>query len=128
MLPIAPDPMEMAGSWELAWTEIEGYREEAEPGSNMITITTDYEGLYWITCSDYAFPEDGFADKELVIFPDELYYGCGNDQWVAAVNYTGPFGTEYHLTLLYNDTLLLQRYWVADGAPMVSYACYRRAD
>lgn len=126
MLPLAPDPVEMAGSWELAWKEIEGYREEAEPGSNQITITTDYAGLYQITCSDYAFPEDGFADKELVIFPEELYYGCGNDQWVAAVNYTGPFGTEYHLTLLYNDTLLLQRYWVVDGAPMVSYGCYRR--
>lgn len=125
--PIMPDPMEMAGTWELAWTEVEGDRNEAEPETCMIEITTDYEGLFWISYTDNAFPDQNYADKELIIFPGELHYGCGNEEWLATVNYTGKYGTEYNVTLLYNGTLLLQNYWEMDGAPMVSYEWYRRA-
>ncbi len=128
MKPAAPDPMDMTGTWELVWTEIEGYREEAESNTCFLEITTDYEGLYWISYNDYAFPDENYENKELVVFPFEMYYGCGNDQWSATVNHTGKFGTEYSLTLLFNDTLLLQRYWEVDGAPMVSYASYRRVE
>ena len=124
----APEPAEMAGSWELAWTELEGYREEAEAGTAFLEITTDYEGAYWISFTDYAFPEENFEDKELTLVYAELYYGCGNDQWMATVNHTGPFGTEYNLTLLEDGTLLLQRYWEVEGMPMVSYGAYCRAD
>lgn len=124
--PIAPESVEMAGTWELVWTEIEGYQEEAEPGTCFLEITTDYAGLFRISYTDYAFPEENYQNKELIVFPFEMYYGCGNDQWTATVNHTGRFGTEYRITLLYNDTLLLQRYWEVDGAPMVSYGSYRR--
>ena len=64
--------------------------------------------------------------KELVVFPFEMYYGCGNDQWTATVNYTGKYGTEYHITLLPDGTLLLQIAWEVDGAQMVSYGSYSR--
>ena len=126
--PIAPKSIEMIGVWELVWTEIEGYREEAEPGTCFLEITTDDEGLYWISYTDYAFPDENYTDKELVVFPFEMYYGCGNDQWTATVNYTGKYGTEYHITLLHDGTLLLQRYWEVDGTPMVSYGSYRRVE
>ena len=124
--PIAPKSIEMAGTWELVWTDLEGYQEEAEPGTCFIEITTDYEGLFWISFTDYAWPDEYYENKELVVFPFEMYYGCGNDQWTATVNHTGKFGTEYNITLLYNGTLLLQRYWEVDGAPMVGYGSYRR--
>jgi hypothetical protein len=128
MPPVTPEPIEMVGSWELAWTEVEGDRNEATPGTQIIEITLDDSGLYWISFTDNEFPDWSFQDKELVVFPEEIYPGCGNDQWSATVNYTGMGGTEYTLTLLEDGTLLMQNYWEMDGAPWVSYSCYRRAD
>lgn len=122
----APNPLDMAGTWELAWTEFEGYQENAEPGSNIIEIAVDEADSLWISFSDYAHPDEYYADKELVISPYEMYYGCGNDQWTATVNHTGKFDTEYSVTLLYDGMLLLQRYYELDGAPTVSYGWYYR--
>lgn len=124
--PVAPDPVEMVGMWELTWTEIEGDRTEAEPVDQIIEITLDDAGLFWIDYTNNGFPQKSYYGKELVVFPFEIYSGCGNDQWSATVNYTGANGTEYTLTVLEDDTLLLQYYWEVDGAPMVSYGWYRR--
>ena len=124
--PITPDPTDMAGTWELIWTEVEGDRSEAEPGSHTIEITTDYEGLYWISYTDNERSGWSYYNKELVVFPFALYDGCINDQWLGAVNYTGKNGTGYDVTLLNYDTLLLQEEWVVDGAPMVGYGYFRR--
>ena len=122
-----PEPAEMVGTWELAWTELEGEVITAEPGDCFIEITTDYNGLYWFSYMANNFPPyESFYNQELVVFPEALYYGCGNDRWLAAVNYTDRNGTEYAVSLLPDDTLLLQRYWVTDGFQMVSYSCYYR--
>lgn len=126
--PVTPDPIEMAGTWELAWTEVEGDRNVAEPGLQIIEIKTDYDGLYWISYQNNLFPDWSYSDKELVVFPFELYYGCGNDQWSATVNYTGTNDTGYTVTLLDYRTLLVQSSWEMDGAPMVGYEWYRRVD
>ena len=126
MKPYTPDPVSMVGKWELIWTEVESDRNEAAPGIQIIEITTDYEGLYWIGYTNNEFPEWSYYDKELVVFPFELYDGCINDQWLGAVNYTGKNGVGYDLTLLDYETLLLQEEWVVDGAPMVGYGYYRR--
>lgn len=124
--PVTPDPTEMVGTWELAWTEVEGDRNEAEPNEKIIEITMDGDGLYWINYIDNNFPERSFYNKELVVFPDEIYYGCGNDQWSATVNYTGENNTEYALTVLTDGSLMLQQYWEMDGAPWVAYGWYER--
>lgn len=126
--PMVPEPVEMLGQWELVWTEVEGDRNEAAPGSRSLEITSDHEGLYRISCVDNEFADRSFYDKELVVFPFELYPGCGNDQWIAAVNHTGKDGTGYDLTLLPDGTLLMQNCWEMDGAPMVSYSLYRRGN
>lgn len=122
----APDPTEMVGTWEQAWAEVEGYREETESGARMIEITLDDDGLYRISFTDHNFPEKSFKQKELVVFQEEMYMGCGNDQWIAAVNYTGSDGTEYAVTVLNDGTMLMQQYWEMDGAPCVSYGGYQR--
>ena len=124
--PTTPDPTDMAGTWELVWTEVEGDRSEAAPGSQTIEITTDYEGLYWISYTDSERSGWSYYNKELVVFPFALYDGCINDQWLGAVNYTGQYGTGYDVTLLNYDMLLLQEEWVVDGAPMVGYGYFRR--
>ena len=123
--PFTPAPVDMVGTWELIWTEVEGDRNEAEPGSQTIEITTDYEGLYWISYTDNERSGWSYYDEELVVFPFALYDGCINDQWLGAVNYTGKNGTGYDVTLLNYDTLLLREEWTVDGAPMVGYGYFR---
>ncbi len=122
-----PDPIEMVGTWELGWTEVEDDISGAEPGSQIIEITTDYAGLYWISYINNENPSWSYYDKELVVFPFELYNNCGNDQWSATVNHTGFGGTEYSLTLLPEGTLLVRNYWEMEGFRMVAHGWYTRA-
>lgn len=125
---VGPAPVQMEGGWELAWTEVEGYREEVSSGLRSISISADPEGGYRISCENREFPEESFRDKALLVIPGEMYYGCGNNQWLAAVDHVGPYDTEYAVTLLEDGTLLLQQYWLMDGAPMVSYCGFSRSE
>ena len=56
----------------------------------------------------------------------EMYDGCGNGLWVADVLHSAEDGTSYTVTLLSDGLLLLQNYWIMDGAPMVSYEWFER--
>lgn len=123
-----PEPIDMVGTWELTWTEVEGDRNRAEPGQEILEITTDYKGSYRISCTNNEFPEWSYDDKELVVFPFALYSSCENDQWEATVNYQGNGGTGYELTLLPDGTLVLLTSWEMDGAPMISFSWYSRVD
>ena len=120
------DSSELVGTWELAWTEIEGYRNEAEPGRCTIQITPDETGFFRFTFSGRDFPEENIQDRELLVVPGELYPGCGNSQWIGEVIEESGDTVHYALTLLEDGTLLLQTYWEMDGMPMVSYGGYRR--
>lgn len=121
-----PDLLSMVGTWELGWTEVEGDVIGAEPGSQIIEITTDYEGRYWISYTNNERPDWSFYDRELEIFSGELYEGCGNNQWFATVDYIGFGGTEYSLTVLPEGTLLLRNYWELEGFRNVSHGWYTR--
>lgn len=125
--PVAPDPAEMIGIWELAWTEVEGDRCEVDPDQEIIVITGgSSQNSFGITLTNMLFPEESFQSKALTVSEGEMYPGCGNSAWVANVDHTGPYNTTYAVTLLEDDTLMLQNYWLMDGAPMVSYKWYRR--
>ena len=122
------DSAELIGTWELAWTEVEGDRNEAVPSACAIEITLDEAGLFRFTLSNRDFPEENVQDRELVVTPGELYPGCGNNQWIAEVAEESVDTVHYALTLLEDGTLLLQTYWEMDGMPMVSYGWYHRID
>ena len=126
--PKIPEPAEMLGRWELAWSEVEGDRNEAEPGEQILVITEDDAGVFRLDCTNNAFPAKSYYGKELVVSSGEIYAGCGNDQWSATVDYTDAYGTEFTLTVLDDGMLMLRNYWEMDGAPMVSYAWFRRVD
>lgn len=121
-----PDPLAMVGTWELGWTEVDGDINGAEPGSHIIEITTDYEGHYQISYTNNEFPDRSFYHKDLAIIGDSLYYGCGNDRWYATVDHIGFGGTEYSLTMLPEDTLLLRQYWEQEGFRSVAHDWYTR--
>ena len=123
----APDPSGMVGAWELAWTEVEGDRNEADAGRMTIVITEGGgENRFRISMTDNAIPELSFKNKELTVLPGALFDGCGNDEWTGHVDYVGLYDTLYSLTLLEDGTLLVQDYWEFDGMQMVSYGWYRR--
>ena len=120
------DSSELVGTWDLAWTEVEGDRNEAEPGHCTIEITPDERGFYRFTYSDRDFPEENLQDRELLVGPGELYPSCGNDQWIGKVTEASGDTVQYALTLLEDSTLLLQTYWEMDGMPWVSYGWYQK--
>ena len=119
---------ELVGTWELAWTEVEGDRNEAAPGVCTIEITSDETGCFRFTYSNKDFPEENIQDRELLVVSGELYPGCSNDQWVGEVTEASADTVQYALTLLEDGTLLLQTYWEMDGMPWVSYGWYTRVD
>ncbi|MBR2422799.1 MAG: hypothetical protein IKB09_10725 [Oscillospiraceae bacterium] len=120
------DNSELVGTWELAWTEVEGDRNEAAPGVCTIEITPDETGFYRFTYTNRDFPGENIRDRELLVDPGELYPGCGNDQWIGKVTAESADPVQYALTLLEDGMLLLQTYWEMDGMPWVSYGWYAR--
>ena len=123
----APAPEDMVGSWNLAWTEVEGYVTEYAPGAGAIEIWQDDEGTFRISYTNRDFPRNNFKNKTLAVFGGEMYAGCGNDSWVADVGFIGPDDTFFAVTLLEDGTLLMQTYWEMEGQMWVSYAWFTRA-
>ena len=115
---------DLIGTWELAWTEVEGDRNEAAPGACTVAITPDETGIFRFTYTSKAFPEENVRDRELRVVPGELHPGCSNDQWIGQVAEADGDTVQYALTLLADGMLLLQTGWEMDGAPMVSYGWY----
>ena len=126
MRTVAPEPTEMIGSWELAWTEAEGYRSYEEQGTRWIEIYSAASGDLLMSYGSEAFPDNNFYNELLMLDMREMHILCGNDEWVADVDHVGPWDTTYTVTLTADDILIKQNYFLLDGAPSVSYEYFRR--
>lgn len=124
----APDPLDMIGTWDRAWSEVEGDRTEYPKGTCTVVIKGDSKESLVISYADKEFPDNNYENKSLTIKKGVLYYDCGNDLWHAEVDRSASTITEYNITLLEDGTLLLQNLFYIDGAPMVSYECFVRAE
>ena len=124
--PEPPEPVEMLGHWELGWTEVEGDRQEAEPGICSIEIQMSASSGMLMSYTSQEFPHQNFENELLTFDERELHYNCSNDAWVADLNYVGPWDTTYAFTLTTDDILIKQNHFQVDGAPMVSYEYFRR--
>lgn len=124
--PAAPEPVEMLGEWELVWTEVEDDRNEAEPGSCSMEIRMSASSGFLASYTSREYPHNNFENELLVFDTRQMYYGCGNDAWVADLDYVGPWDTTYAVTLTEEDVLIKQNYFLVDGAPMVSYEYFYR--
>ena len=122
------DSAELVGTWALAWTEVEGDRNEATPGVCTVEIALDKTDAIRFTYVNKDFPEENIQDRELLVIPGELYPGCSNDQWIGEVTEARGDAATYALTLLEDGTLLLQTYWETDGMLWISYGWYERID
>ena len=126
--PIAPEPVEMIGTWEKIYGFIEGSITDAEPGACTVEIRSAAAGGLLMSYTDRNFPDSNFQDELLTIDMREMHIGCGNDEWVADLDYVGPWGTAYTITLTADDILIKQNYYLLDGAPTVSYEYFQRVD
>jgi hypothetical protein len=127
MPPAVPEPVDMLGDWELAWTQVEDDSNEADPGTEYISIFLNDQNGFRITLTDEVRPQKNFKNKELGVYEGELYSGCGNELWMAYIGYMGPEDIIYSITLTRDDTLLMEMYWEVDGGvPMVAHKGYRR--
>ena len=125
--PLAPEPVEMLGFWELEWTEVEGYREYVDPGVENISVFLNYENSIRLTHVNNVSYMNNIYDKEVCFYEGELYSGCGNDSWAAYLANMDGYTTVYSFTLLDHDSLLMKLYWeIDDGIPMVAYKMFRR--
>jgi hypothetical protein len=107
---------------------VEGYREESQPGAVLVEIKgTDPDSLT-ISYREKESPGGDYTDKGLSVEQRVMYQGCGNSRWVAEVMHVGQFDTYYTVTLLTDGRLLLQNYWIMDGAPTVSYEWFARVE
>lgn len=122
------DSSGLAGTWELAWTEVEGDRNEAAPGACTVRITREETGIFRFTYTSRDHPQENIQDRVLTVVPGELYPGCSNDRWIGEVTAQRGDPVGYALTLLEDGTLLLQAYWEMDGMPWVSYGWYQKID
>ena len=122
------DSSELVGTWELAWTEVEGDRNGVVSGVCTIEIVPDGTDTFRFTYTSRDYPEENVLERELVVVPGELYPGCSNDRWIAEVAEESGDPVRYALTLLEDGTLLLQTYWEMDGMPWVSYGWYNKLD
>lgn len=123
---VGPEPVAMVGEWALAWTEVEGDRNEAEPGECTVTVQSAASGGLLMSYTSSGFPHQNFQDALLTICMREMYSGCGNNGWMAELAYVGLYDTTYAVTLTVDDILIKQNYFLVDGAPRVSYECFIR--
>lgn len=117
-------PMELVGSWQRTYSEVEGDRNKNTKAT--VTIAGDTEESLVITYKDKEFPDDNFKNKAITCKQGALYPDCGNDDWYADVAATGKYS--YSLTLLPDGSLLLQCGFDYDGQPMVSYQWFARSE
>ena len=126
MKPDNPEPIDLIGSWELAWTEVDGYQIDEEQGTRWIEIYSAASGDLLMSYGSWEFPDNDFYNEILMIDLREMYPDCGNREWVADLDYVGPWDTTYTVTLTTDDILIKQNFFLLDGAPSVSYEYFRR--
>ena len=117
------DPMGLAGTWQRTHTEVEGYKS---PNTNAtITIAGPDSGSLTFTFNDQETANFNTKEKTLVIEAGQLFADCGNDIWYAKA---ADNKNTYEVTLLDDNTLLLQLTFDFDGQPMVSTQWFARSN
>jgi len=136
-------PAQLTGTWVLTSGMVEGWewdsRDEKEYGVLFFNTMWDEEIASLTLVADYESRtgwgqmRESFYDRELTLLEDPIYEGCGNEKWSVRIGPESPLNehgypeeTDYYVTLLDENVLLLQRYYTFDGGPGVNYSYYKR--
>lgn len=117
------DPMGLVGTWKRTYTEVEGDRNENTKAS--ITIAGADSGSLTLSFTDTESPSLSTNGQPLEILAGQLYSDCSNDIWYAQA---ADGSNTYAVTLLDDNTLLLQLTFDFDGMPMVSTQWFARSE
>ena len=133
-------PAELVGTWLMVSGETEGYQWEAMPGelASLVLRVAYQDGLLTLMANmedrdHYGYCNDFYYDLAGEVLQEPVYEGCGNETWCVRLGVESPRDengypteTEFYITLLDYNTLLMQRYYTMDGYPAVSYQTYAR--
>ena len=116
------DPIGLVGTWQRTHAEVEGDKSQNTKGA--ITIAGPDSGSLTFTFKDQESSNFNAEEKYLEIEAGQLFADCGNDIWYAK---TTDGKNIYALTMLDDNTLLLQLTFDFDGQPMVSTQWFARS-
>lgn len=133
-------PAELVGTWLMVSGETEGWEWNAMPGELETLVFKTVSSAMDVTlaadreCRDhYGTLTDSIHGEELSILDEPLCEGCNNKVWSVRIGPESPKDangyptrTEFYVTMLERNTLLMQRYYTLDGYPAVSYQTFRR--
>lgn len=122
------EPQDMAGTWTMTGEGVDVETDPVSQGRGTLVITGSTAMDMTATYTDIEVPEDSFSDKALLVWAGALYPDCSNSAWAADVDYVGVDDTTFVLTLLDNGTLMMQVTFPLDGASVVSYRTFTRAE
>lgn len=124
----AYEPRDMVGTWIMTGEGMDVETDPVSEGRGTLVIAGSTAMDMTATYTDIEVPEDSFSDKSLLVWAGALYPDCSNSAWAADVDYVGVDDTTFVLTLLDNGTLIMQVTFQLDGAPVVSYRTFIRAE
>ena len=117
-----PSATDLVGSWQMTHSEVEG--DKTENDSATLAISGDGIDSLTFSYTDSAFPNANAENLALTVKEGALFTDCGNNSWYAEVMSTGIYS--YAITLLEDDTAVLQVSFDFDGQPMASTQWFAR--
>ena len=111
----------IVGTWKRVATEVEGYVNDG--GDCTLTVTgTGLDDLK-VSYSDKEFPENAFSDKAATVTEVDTEIG-----WRVIIDHVGKFETTYDFEITEDGKLWLANNFEIDGAPMVAYEIFEKAE
>lgn len=120
------EPEDLVGTWISSHTEVEGDVNYNDSATVQILVADNGEYRMWYM--DREFPRQNFDDVRLRVEASDTFGYFEDCVWLAVVEYTDPMGVSRTLSLTSDGLLVIRDQWEMDGAPMVGYRWYRRAE
>ena len=115
------DVSAIIGTWKRVATEVEG--DVNDGGDCTLTVTgTGLDDLK-VSYSDKEFPENAFSDKAATVTEVDTEIG-----WRVIIDHVGKFETTYDFEITEDGKLWLANNFEIDGAPMVAYEIFEKAE
>ena len=115
------DVSAIVGTWKRVATEVEG--DVNDGGDCTLTVTgTSLDDLK-VSYSDKEFPDNAFSDKAATVTEVDTEIG-----WRVIIDHVGKFETTYDFEITEDGKLWLANNFEIDGAPMVAYEIFEKAE
>jgi hypothetical protein len=115
------DVSAIVGTWKRVATEVEG--DVNDGGDCTLTVTGTGLGDLKVSYSDKEFPENAFSDKAATVTEVDTEIG-----WRVIIDHVGKFETTYDFEITEDGKLWLANNFEIDGAPMVAYEIFEKAE